>query len=424
MHLIARGLLLAALCAPAVAGAQQRDSVPPAPADSAARADSLAADSIALVRELEAQAAAAAPAPPAAGGAGPTNPRLLPDISAVGDLLADLSPRGSTLEGGSRFAVREVEIALQAAVDPYFRGDIFLGVSDAEGASVEQAFLTTTALPWAVEAKLGRYLMPFGKANAIHLHALHTIEYPYVVRRFLGEEGLKGTGVQVGRIFAPFGFYQEVVVAAVDNLGAVADSLRPEVPPDHRLGGLGYLARLRNYWDLSEASNVEVGFSAMTGDRAQPVLAPGDEFNAVNARQSTLGADFTYRWRPLRQGLYRSLIVQAEAMRQLNAGAPALPAWAAAYLGPTRDYDGAYVFGRYQLGRRVYLGSRWDYLQDPELDGRDWQALSGYLEFYPSEFSKLVAGYEHRFGDVEALVRDRILVQANFAVGPHQPHPF
>ena len=64
---------------------------------------------------------------------GPTNPRLLPDISAVGDIVFDLSPDGSTQEDGARLNVREVEVALQAAVDPYFRGDIFLGVSDARG---------------------------------------------------------------------------------------------------------------------------------------------------------------------------------------------------------------------------------------------------------------------------------------------------
>ena len=78
----------------------------------------------------------------------PTNPRLLPDISAVGDFVADLSPDGSTQENGARFAVREVELALQAAVDPYFRGDLFLGIHDGEIA-IEQAYLTATALPWA-----------------------------------------------------------------------------------------------------------------------------------------------------------------------------------------------------------------------------------------------------------------------------------
>jgi hypothetical protein len=69
----------------------------------------------------------------------PTNARLLPDISLVGDLIGDFSPEGSTQEDGRRLSVREVELAFQAAVDPYFRGDVFLGVSDLEGIAIEQA---------------------------------------------------------------------------------------------------------------------------------------------------------------------------------------------------------------------------------------------------------------------------------------------
>ena len=114
----------------------------------------------------------------------PANPRLLPDISAVGDIVFDLSPDGSTQEDVSRLGVREVEVALQAVVDPYFRGDIFLGVSDLEGIAIEQAYLTTTSLPQQIEARLGRFMLPFGKQNTTHRHDLHTIEYQYVIQRF------------------------------------------------------------------------------------------------------------------------------------------------------------------------------------------------------------------------------------------------
>src|SRR5512135_1939600 len=165
-----------------------------------ARADSAAkADSLALIRELE-RAAAASPSGvtgPQGGQvqpAGSTNPRLLPDISAVGDFLFDLSPKGSTQEDGSRLGVREVEVAIQAAVDPYFRGDIFFGFSDLEKVSIEQAFMTATSLPWQLEARLGRQLLPFGKQNTTHRHDLHTFEYPWMIQRFLGAEGGKGTG--------------------------------------------------------------------------------------------------------------------------------------------------------------------------------------------------------------------------------------
>jgi len=325
-----------------------------------------------------------------------------------------------------------VEVAIQAAVDPYFRGDVFIGLNDVEKVSIEQAYLTTTSLPYGLEMRLGRYLMPVGKQNTTHRHDLHTIEYPYVIQRFLGPEGLKGTGLWVSKIFSPFGFYQELQLTAVDRFGEAPEGLELDPPVNRKLSGLGYSARLRNYWDLSQAANVELGASAITGKREQ-VLAC-DEADPVDftgclaapARQTVAGLDLTYRWRPLQQGLYKSFMLQAELMRQLNGDPQLGPEIPSGFTpAPSRDYTGGYVFGRYQLSQRLFVGSRYDNVEDPDALGELLQAASGYLEFWPSEFSKLVAGYERvvRAG-VDSPDVDRIVLQASFAVGPHKPHPF
>jgi hypothetical protein len=450
VRLAAAGLLL---CAP-IAGAQQPDSA----ARSKARMDSIAKavkDSIALMKELGGALADTTGNPSAAPGAGvgpqsgPTNPRLLPDFSAVGDLVGDFSPQGSTQADRSRLGVREVELAVQAVVDPYFRGDVFLGISDVEKISIEQAFLTTTSLPNELELKIGRFLMPFGKQNLTHRHDLHTIEYPWVIQKLLSDDGLKGTGLWGSRVFSPFGFYQEVQLTVVDRLSAPADGLTTSEDVNKSLGGLGFSGRLRNYLDLSEAANVELSFSALTGKREQPLDATylvlvksstggqpvSQDVNAALARQSTFGADLTYRWRPLQQGLYESFMLQSEFMHQRNEQNPALPVAVApcvpvltgcqqpTYAGPTRDYNGAYVFARYQTGQRQFIGARYDYLQNPENEGRTLNAGSVYLEWYPSEFSKLAAGYEAVKNEGFDLV-NRLLIQATFSLGPHKPHPF
>lgn len=344
--------------------------------------------------------------------------RLLPDISAVGDIVADFSPKGSTQEDRSRFLIREIEIALQAAVDPYFRGDVFLGFSDAEGVHIEQAFMTTTAIP-AVELRLGRFLMPIGKLNATHRHDLHTIEYPWVVQRFLGEEGMKGTGLYLSRVFAPLGFYQELQLTAVEKLGEVED-LVADTPSSDDLSGLGFSARLRNYWDLSQAANLELSGSIATGRREQPMVVPvSPEVNATLGRVGLVGADATFRWRPLEQGLYKSFIAQGEFYREVNERVAGDPN----YGGPNRDFNGAYGFARWQLSRRWYLGGRYDWVEDPELGGETLTAGSGYLQWFPSEFSKLTLGLE-RVMPTGVEATNRILLQASFAIGPHKPHPF
>ena len=377
-------------------------------------------DSIALVRELERALGDTAPKP-----MGPRqaliNPRLMPDISAIADLVGDLSPKGSTQEDGSRFGVREVELAIGAAVDPYFRADFILGLSDVEGIAIEEAYGTALALPWQLQARLGRFHMPVGKQNTTHRAELHTLEYSHVAQRFLGEEALKGTGIWVSKIMAPLGFYQELLFTIVDKFGEV-EELASESPTNKDFDGLGYSARLRNYWDFSESANLELSGSAVTGKREQPfdfgATPPSPGVNAINTRTSVYGADLTFRWRPLQQGLYKSLIAQAEVFRQVNERVSD-----PAYLGPARDFTGAYGFARWQLTRRLHLGGRYDWLQDPDLGGETLTAGSGYLEWFPSEFTKLVAGFE-RVMPKGLEATNRLLLQATFAVGPHRPHPF
>ena len=378
-------------------------------------------DSIALVRELERLAADSQPRR-MGPGIQPANPRLLPDISIIGDFLGDFSTDGSTLESGNRFDVREVELALGANVDPYFRADFILGLHDAEGIAIEEAYATALALPWSLQARVGRFHMPFGKQNTTHRAELHTIEYPWVIQRFLGEEAQKGTGLWVSRIGSPLGWYQELILTGVElTPGHHDEGLLTAEPLSRDLSNLTFSARLRNYWDLSQSANLEISASSLFGPRMQPYdfgIPPGEGVNAIAADQGVYGADVTFRWRPLQQGLYRSFIAQAELMYQENVHEDD-----PAYGGPRRDFIGAYGFARWQLTRRLYLGARYDWLEDPELDGANLTAASGYLQWFPSEFSKVNLGFERTMpAGLEAT--NRLLIQATFAIGPHRPHPF
>ena len=408
--------------------------------DSLARADSVTrADSIALVRELERlQGDSSGRRGPVGSQPGGSNPTLLPSISAIGDVVFDASPNRSTLESGSRADIREVEVAIQAAVDPYFTADFILGANDLERLSIEEAYITSSGTLLGFALRLGRFHMPIGKQHTTHRAELQTIEYPHVIQRFLSPDAAKGTGAYLSRIFAPFGFYQELQATAVDHFGGEEEGeVETEQPPNATLKGLGYSARLRNYFDVSEASNVEVSASAATQRRAQPVRCsvgtveetpcPGFSGPAGTiARQSLAGVDVTFRWRPLQQGLYKSFIMQAEFLRQFNERDPDLPVIdgvTVSYDGPSRDFDGLYVFARYQLARRRHIGARFDWLEDPERDGAALRAGSAYLQFFPSEFTKFVAAFERQFPSGERA-RSRVLLQGTFSVGPHRPHPF
>jgi hypothetical protein len=204
------------------------------------------------------------------------------------------------------------------------------------------------------------------------------------------------------------------------------------------LKGLGYSARLRNYWDVNESTNLELSGWGLTGLREEPTDVAVGNINALNARQSTFGLDLTFRWRPLQQGLYKSFMLQSEWMRQVTKSSsgfipgplcrdlcPPLPPGGPVLVATERtSYGGGYVFARYQITQRGFFGVRYDRVQDPEFAGATTQAGSGYLEFFPSEFSKITAMYE-RYVPPAGIERiNRILLQATFALGPHKPHPF
>src|SRR3954463_14419413 len=206
----------------------------------ASDADAGAPDDERLLKELEESLQQAAAARAAAQqGAGATAPSgatapasagpqgaaargaqsLNPDISAILDANAGYERRGVAyrngddpdLHGGPNtrgagFTAQEVELALSAIVDPYFRGDIFLTIPNLDGLEVEEAFATTTSLPHNLQLKAGSFRSAYGRQNGQHLHVQDFTRRPLVNAAFLGEDGLRGPGVQVSWL-APLPFY-------------------------------------------------------------------------------------------------------------------------------------------------------------------------------------------------------------------------
>ena len=81
---------------------------------------------------------------------------------------------------------------------------------------VNEAYATALALPANLQARIGRFHMPFGKQNTTHRAELHTLEYPWVIQRFLGSvtvEPVRGSP-RVWIILAhdrPFGKHQQIL---------------------------------------------------------------------------------------------------------------------------------------------------------------------------------------------------------------------
>src|SRR5256885_1167005 len=215
----------------------------------------------------EAQATAPAPPPPPAetaaaapgalpvyGGASASAKALNPDISVIGDFIGKAG--GNSVQPTPSLEMHESEIGLQAIIDPYARGDFFISFGES-GVNLEEGYITFTALPAGIVAKVGKMRSAFGKVNMMHNHVLPWVDRPLVTNNLIGgEDGIDDAGVSISRIIpAPKGLFLEATGQVFRG-----DSGTDDGPVFHasRDSDVSAVAHLRSYADISESTNVDI----------------------------------------------------------------------------------------------------------------------------------------------------------------------
>jgi len=297
--------------------------------------------------------------------------------------------------------MHESEASFQAVVDPYARADFFMSFGE-EGVELEEGYITFTTLPGGLLTKVGKMRAAFGKVNTLHNHVLPWADRPLVTRNLVGgEDGIDDAGISVARLIPNPWLFLEAT-------GQVFRGDSSDVFHSSERGDLSYVAHVRGYHDLSESTNVDLGFSYARGHN-------GDEVGAAlsDALLTKLyGIDATLRWRPLQRSIYRSFVGRME------------------YVWSRRDQedglqrsDGYYISGDYQFGRRWFAGARYDHsyrAADASLLDTG-SALT--LTYWPSEFS-LVRGEYRRTNYAIGPAANELLFQFQFSIGAHGAHPF
>lgn len=336
-----------------------------------------------------------------------TNPR----ISVIGSFLSSGTSNNATAKTVD-LGLSEAEISFQSYVDPYAKADFFVGFgrgvedpftgpdkgaakSGDYEADLEEAYLTTLSMPFALQLKVGKFRGDFGKINQYHPHGLGYADLPRMYVNYLGEEGLADRGVGLSWLVPnPLGFYQELNVeitsGALDNpsFGGSSDNLL-------------YLGHLKNFFDVSDHTTLELGLTGMQG-------ANGDE-----GRKTKIGSgDLTLKWKPLRENRYRSLEWTTEALFSHRSDS-----------AKTVKSVAFYTFLNYQIAKRWFLGGRYDYSQFPDNSKDSEKAYSGILGFYATEFQKLELQYQRGF-PAGRKTFNRILARLVFVIGAHGAHQY
>ncbi len=244
-----------------------------------------------------------------------------PNISAIGSLAGayyydhalggkgNIVPRGGHDPGKTGFHLQEIELALQAAVDPYFRMDVFLSIST-HGLHIEEGYFTSLGLPGGLQVRLGQIFHRFGRFNQQHLHTWAFVDAMVPVARLLGAEGLGSLAGEVSWML-PLPWY--VVISAAltgpaDLHSFVGDGDRKSGFHIRHPGHLGYVFHLAQFFETSDNTGLSAGLSYALG----PNNSGGYDLNMTHL----FGADLFLKYRNLRRP-YSDIQIAVEAYGRL-----------------------------------------------------------------------------------------------------------
>ncbi len=429
-------------------------------------------------------AVTSAPAPAAGGVAFPTTddsvvastPGEAPSPAAGGSMISPLAPAPGapiTLMGGGKsfmnisfngqfsgavsssthlsslevsdhdpqqtgFNARNLEIALDGAVDPYFEGFVNLvfkldnhGETEVEA---EEAYMQTTDLPYGLQVRAGQFFSPFGRINAQHPHVWDFVDAPLASGRLMGSDGLRGIGAQISWV-TPLPWYSQFVLAMQNGEGNTGYSFRNNGDNNLFMGretidrnlqsvqDLVLVPRWENSFDLSPSQTVLAGVSGAFG--------PND--TGYNTRTQAYAADLFYKWKPANaEGGWPFVKWQTEAIyRRYQAGR-----------GMDDSFPVAEKFSDWGMYSQVVWGftKGWDwgvrgdylhmqnsaYNEDPDRQSR--RRVSSALTWHLTEFSKLRLQYNHDFLSATPFLpsgqADSVFLQFEFNLGSHGAHKF
>ena len=336
------------------------------------------------------------------------------------------------------FSLRNAEIAVDGAVDPYLKGFaniVFkLDKNNQTEVELEEAYAQTTALPGNLQAKAGQFFAAFGRQNSQHPHQWAFVDAPIILTRAFGPDGLRSVAAQ-GSWLLPTPFYTEGTLGILDGQGGTSFSFRnPGEPDDFGVdrfhgretidrtlrgpGDLVFVPRLASSFDLTDNQTLVAGVSGAFG--------PND--TGADKRTEIYGADLYWKWKASNasegfpyvswqtEGLYERFEAGADA----GAGLPA---------ETLRDW-GLYSQVLWGFKPRWVVGLRGEYADgnrrafDPEDVFRgERERVSPVLTFYPSEFSKLRLQYNYDHGQLFGDAHS-VWLQMEFLLGAHGAHKF
>ena len=368
---------------------------------------------------------------------------FVPDIALIVDgtyvnrSIRDDEMEGYTLAGSalpdynefnanSGFNLNYAELSLHSDVDQLFMLD---GVFhfDVEGVEIEEAYFTSTALPWYFQLKGGKFKSSFGRLNKQHQHVWDFADAPLVYNVFLTPEGLNHPGIQL-QWLAPTPWYMMAGVELMQSgeEGSFVNESFTDNTTNKEITAANepalYIAYLKNSFDISTAT-VLFGLSAAQG-ATKISDDPTEGIAGQDGKTTIYGADL------LVKNYFDSYSYISWQSELLNRDAHIDNTTT---LG-SEDYiqSGAYSQLVYAYDQNWRAGLRFDTIFHDTNEVDSYKMRNRYTlmaEYNPSEFSRIRAQYAHNSaftntttGQQEDI--DTFILEINLAIGSHGAHSF
>jgi hypothetical protein len=328
--------------------------------------------------------------------------------------------------GVQGFSLGESELAISANVDPWFYGALNLSLAADNTASIEEAYVQTTALPGGVTLRAGRFLSSIGYNNDKHAHTWDFVDAPLVYQAFL-DGALHEDGVQL-RFLLPV----EQFVEVGSELGA-SGPFPSGGASRNRPGTATLFAHTGG--DIGASQSWRAGLSmlwARAEDRASDGLgSTGQGVTSTFTGDTRLGiVDGVWKWAPNGNPQRTNLTLQGEYFRRYESGSLVYDSAGLALADNYRSTQGGwYAQAVYQFMPAWRVGLRYDRLNLGNVDASTNSAnlyLPDYaptrstlmFDWSPSEFSRVrlqFAQDKARYG----LTDNQIMIQYQMSLGSH-----
>jgi len=334
---------------------------------------------------------------------------LNPNISLGGDFFAGYSSSnrafitepGDISYGNRRFEMREIEVSLQAPLDPFTRGKSFISITK-EQISIEEAYMEWLNLPLNMNLKAGIFYAEYGPLNRYHDHALPQFDRPRALVNYFSNVGLSGWGVSLSfmlptLLFADASNFDLAVINGGNNFSFTNEG-------KYNLLTVG---QFKNYYDLSRDTYLEFRLSGAAGRND-----PAEKYNSYIG---SLG--MILKWVPVGRSKYRTLDWKTEFLYGYYEE-----------LLKNIKSKGFYSSLQYKLDARFWLSGRVGYSELPYDNTQSEWDFTTCLDFWQSEFVFVRFQYQYNLRDIDnmknypgKLPNDHsFITQICWAMGPHK----